>query len=132
MLVLLAFRPLGGPDGPALRVRELGHYTEVALQHLTPEETARLIALKLEQWLGSAATLPPTTPAKTTVSTNTSAGVARVAWASTGMSRAAATASDPRPSAVPKRGAPPVGGSRLITRNFDAILTPIGPLLTVP
>ena len=79
-----------------------------------------------------AAMLPPTTPATTTPRTSTRAGVARVTCVRTGSNAADATTTVAAPRAMPKKGAPPVGGSRFINTNLDAILTPTRGLLTIP
>src|SRR3954464_7992670 len=80
----------------------------------------------------TAAMLPPTTPATTTASTSTRAGVARVTCVRTGNSAADATTTVAVPRAMPRRGAPPVGGRRFINTNLDAILMASGGPLTVP
>ena len=79
-----------------------------------------------------AAMLPPTTPATTTARTSTRAGVARVTCVRTGHRAADATTTVAVPRAMPRKGAPPVGGSRFIDSNFDAILTATRGPLTVP
>ena len=78
-----------------------------------------------------AAMLPPTTPATTTPSTSTRAGVARVTCVRTGSKAADATTTVTAPRAMPRKGAPPVGGSRFINANLDAILTATRGPLTV-
>src|SRR5436305_13994290 len=79
-----------------------------------------------------AATLPPTTPATTTASTSTSAGVARVTCVRTGSKAADVSTTVAAPRAMPNKGAPPVGASRFINTNLDAILTATHGLLPVP
>ena len=59
VLMLLAYRP---PEAARLRggpVGQLPYFTEIELADFTPEEAGRLIALKLGQFLGPGAEVPP-------------------------------------------------------------------------
>ena len=59
VLMLMAHRPPQADGMPVARVAHLPYYTEITLTDFTPEEAGRLIALKLDQFLGPGTDVPP-------------------------------------------------------------------------
>jgi predicted ATPase len=59
VLMLLVYRPWEPHSANMPRVSQLPHFTEVQLAELGPQEAERLIALKLEQWMGCEAEAAP-------------------------------------------------------------------------
>jgi tetratricopeptide (TPR) repeat protein len=58
VLILLTYRPVQLSRSQALRVNRLPHFTEIVLAEFAPEEAARLIGLKLEQFFGPQGAVP--------------------------------------------------------------------------
>lgn len=59
VLMLLVYRPPDAQRLQAPRVSQLPHFTEVPLSEFTPQEAERLIGLKLGQFFGPEADVPP-------------------------------------------------------------------------
>jgi predicted ATPase len=59
VLMVLAYRPPEAQRLQSPRVSRLAHFTSIELSEFTPEETEQLIALKLGQFSGAEAEVPP-------------------------------------------------------------------------
>ncbi len=59
VLLMLSYRPVDARDGPGHRLQALAHFSEIQLTHFGPEETGKLIRLKLAQLTGGRAGVPP-------------------------------------------------------------------------
>jgi predicted ATPase/class 3 adenylate cyclase len=59
VLLLLVYRPPEAHDVSWARLCKLPHFTEIVLAEFTPQEAERLIQLKLEQFFGCEADVPP-------------------------------------------------------------------------
>ncbi len=59
VLLILAYRPPELERLRAPRVEQLAYFTEIALADFTPQESERLIGLKLEQFFGAGAKVSP-------------------------------------------------------------------------
>ncbi len=59
VLMVLVYRPWQPHSGSVPRVSQLPYFTEVRLAELDPQEAERLIASKLEQWVGCEAQAAP-------------------------------------------------------------------------
>lgn len=58
-LLLVIYRP-AQREAIQPAITQFAHFTPIALEEFTAEEAAQLIGLKLNQWLGDAASAPPT------------------------------------------------------------------------
>jgi adenylate cyclase len=59
VLLVMAYRPPELERLQAPRISRLAHFTEIELSEFTPQEAERLIALKLSQFFGPQAEVPP-------------------------------------------------------------------------